>query len=220
MSNSQNGVYFRNRQHAGELLGAFLEAQYKHLNPLIIGIPRGGVEVAFYVAKRLEAELLLLISKKLPFPGHRELGFGAVAEEHSVYVAPMGMERLTPKAINQIIEEQIQEINRRIDIYRNGNPLPNISGRTVILVDDGIATGVTLVPVLRLCRKKKASKVIIAVPVSGMQYDKYLMRQMLLKFWNNHNNFMQWVRRTKNSGTLQTRNFWVYCFNQQKNRVL
>ena len=84
------------------------------------------------------------------------------------------MERLSPSIINQIIEEQVQEINRRIGIYRAGKPLPNIIDRVVILVDDGIATGVTLVPVLKLCRKKKASQVIIAAPVSGTRYDKNL----------------------------------------------
>ena len=174
MKNLENGVYFKNRQHAGDELGIFLQSKYKHLNPVVIGIPRGGVEVAFYVAQHLHAELSLIISKKLPFPGHRELGFGAVAEEHSVYISPMGMERLTPKVINQIIEEQIQEINRRVETYRHGRPMPDVSGRTVILVDDGIATGVTLVPVLKLCRKKKASLVIIAAPVSGTRYDKNL----------------------------------------------
>ncbi|MEJ6982259.1 phosphoribosyltransferase family protein [Pedobacter sp. P351] len=86
----------------------------------------------------------------------------------------MGTERKTPKVINQIIEEQILEINRRISTYRNGKPLPDISGPTVILDDDGIATGVTLVPVLKLCRKKNASKIIIASPVSGITYDENL----------------------------------------------
>ena len=174
MYSLQNDLYFKNRKHAGELLGAFLEPKYKHLNPLVIGIARGGVEVAFYVAKRLEAELSIIISKKLPFPGNKELGFGAVAEEHSVYISPMGMERLSPPIINQIIEEQVQEINRRVELYRAGKPLPDILDRIVIIVDDGIATGVTLVPVLKLCRKKKASQVIIAAPVSGTRYDKNL----------------------------------------------
>lgn len=174
MYSLENGLYFKNRKHAGELLGAFLEPKYKHLNPLVIGIPRGGVEVAFYVANRLKAELSIIISKKLPFPGHKELGFGAVAEEHSVYISPMGMERLSPQVINQIIEEQVQEIKRRIELYRAGKPLPDIHDRTVLIIDDGIATGVTLVPVLKLCRKKKASKVIIAAPVSGSRYDKNL----------------------------------------------
>ena len=174
MYSLQNDLYFKNRKHAGELLGAFLEPKYKHLNPLVIGIPRGGVEVAFYVAKRLEAELSIIISKKLPFPGNKELGFGAVAEEHSVYISPMGMERLSPTIINHIIDEQVQDINRRVELYRAGKPLPDILDRIVIIVDDGIATGVTLVPVLKLCRKKKASQVIIAAPVSGTRYDKNL----------------------------------------------
>lgn len=172
--NVLNGLYFKNRQDAGEQLGLFLEPKYKDKNPLVIGIPRGGVEVAYYVAQRLHAELSLIITKKLPFPSQKELGFGAVAEEHIVYVSPMGKERLTPEVINQIIEDQVQEINRRIEVYRQGKPLPDMKGRTVILVDDGIATGVTLVPVVMLCRKKEAGKIIIAAPVSGTRYDKHL----------------------------------------------
>lgn len=171
---TQEGVYFKNRQHAGKVLGLFLKPKYKHLNPLILGIPRGGVEVAYFVALCLNAELSVVISKKLPFPGHPEFGFGAVAEEYSVYVSPAGKELLSSTVINQIIEKQILEINRRIDIYRHGKSLPEMSGRLVILVDDGIATGVTLVPVLKLCQKKGAAKIVIAAPVSGTSYDSNL----------------------------------------------
>lgn len=172
--NVLDGIYFKNRRDAGEKLGLYLESKYKDTNPLIIGIPRGGVEVAYYVARRLHAEFSLIISKKLPFPTQKELGFGAVAEENTIYVAPMGTEHLKPEVINQIIEEQVDEIHRRIELYRQGKPLPDMKGRTVILVDDGIATGVTLVPVVMLCRKKEAAKIIIAAPVSGSRYDNHL----------------------------------------------
>lgn len=167
-------IIFKNREDAGKQLGKLLEPRYKHLNPLVLGIPRGGVEVAYYVAKQLGAELSLIVSKKLPLPSQKEFGIGAIAEEHSVYVSPAGKELLTPEVINQIIEEQVVEVNRRVEKYRQGKPLPDMHGRTVILVDDGIATVVTLVPVLKLCRKKGAGKVIIAAPVSGFRYDDNL----------------------------------------------
>ncbi len=169
-----NDFIFKNRQDAGIKLGLFLESKYKHLQPLVLGIPRGGVEVAYYAARQLHAELSLIVSKKLPLPGQPEYGIGAVAEEYSVYVSPEGERLLSPKAINQLIEEQIQEVNRRVEKYRHGKPLPEMKGRTVILVDDGIATGVTLVPLIKLCRKKQAAKVVIAAPVSGTRYNKGL----------------------------------------------
>lgn len=167
-------VFFKDRKDAGQQLGRFLEPLYKDQNPLIFGIPRGGVEVAYYVAKQLQAELSLIISKKLPLPSHKEYGIGAIAEENSIYIAPSGRELVSQEVMDQIIEEQTTEINRRIMEYRHGKPIPDMEDRTVILVDDGIATGVTLVPVLGLCRKKKAGKVIIAAPVSGSTFDENL----------------------------------------------
>lgn len=167
----KNEVLFRDREDAGKKLGSFLRSKYTDLHPLIIGIPRGGVEVAYYVAAQLQAELTLLVSKKLPLPSRKEYGIGAIAEEHSVYVAPEGKHLVSSDALLEIIEEQMDEVSRRVDKYRHGKPLPDISGRTVILVDDGIATGVTLVPALELCRKKGAAKVIIAAPVSGRTYN-------------------------------------------------
>ena len=167
-------LMFQNREHAGKELALLLEPKYKYLNPLVIGIPRGGVEVAYYVARQLEAELLLVISKKLPFPGRSEYGFGAVSEDHSVYISEQGKDGLSPEMINDIVEKQILEIQRRVEKYRQGKPLPDMEGRTVILVDDGIATGVTLVPVIQLCKKKRAAKIVIAAPVSGTRFDKNL----------------------------------------------
>lgn len=165
---------FKNRKDAGIKLGDFIKSRYQALNPLIIGIPRGGVEVAYYVAQKLRAELSVIVSKKLPYPGQSEYGFGAVSEEDSFYVSKERSEKLSENTINQLIEEQRKEVKARVLKYRSGQALPNMYDRTVILVDDGIATGVTLVPVVELCRKKGASKVIIAVPVSGLNYDSHL----------------------------------------------
>ncbi|TKC62050.1 phosphoribosyltransferase [Pedobacter hiemivivus] len=167
---------FEDRRDAGERLGEQLKAKYEGQNPLIIGIPRGGVEVGYYVAAALKAEFSLVVSRKLPLPGNQELGFGAVTEQSGVYVSGFGREMLDEGTIEDIIEEQFVEVKRRVDLYRNGLPLPEMKGRIVILVDDGIAMGVTLVPVIALCRNNGASKVIIAVPVSGLSYDIHLSR--------------------------------------------
>jgi predicted phosphoribosyltransferase len=140
----------------------------------VIGIPRGGVETAYYVSKALNAELSLIVSKKLPFPGHPEYGFGAITEEDVVYLNDTSSKLLSQEIIDGIIQEQQSEIKRRVKLYRNNEPLADMRNRTVILVDDGIATGVTLVPVVRLCRKKDAGEIIVAAPVSGNKYDPHL----------------------------------------------
>lgn len=165
---------FINRRDAGIKLGAFLEARYKASHPLIIGIPRGGVEVAYYVAQKLHAELSVIVSKKLPYPGQPEYGFGAVSEEGCIYVSEERSNGLSANTIATLIEEQEKEVRSRVMKYRSGQALPNMKNRIVIVVDDGIATGVTLVPVIELCRKKGVEKVIIAAPVSGLKYDKHL----------------------------------------------
>ncbi len=165
---------FKNRKDAGVKLGIFLESRYRLLDSLVIGIPRGGVEVAYYVAQKLNAELSVIVSKKLPFPGQPEYGFGAVSEEDTVYVSEQRKDRLLANVIDQIIDEQQKEVKARVLKYRAGKALPEMKDRTVILVDDGIATGVTLVPVVELCHKKKAAKIIIAAPVSGLNYDEHL----------------------------------------------
>lgn len=174
MINMREGTIFKDRQDAGRKLASFLEPKYKDKNPLIIGIPRGGVEVAYYVAKQLKAGLSLIISKKIPLPTQKEYGIGAIAEEETVYLSSVAKDFLSQVVINKLVKEQEIEIDRRVEKYRHGKPLPDMEGRTVILVDDGIATGVTLVPVLELCRKKKAAAVIIAAPVSGSSFDKNL----------------------------------------------
>lgn len=167
---------YKDRAEAGKKLGKYLKAKYQALKPLVIGIPRGGVEVGYYVANVLNADFSLIVSCKLAFPGHPELGFGAVSEQAVVYVSGLGRDMLDEGTIADIIEKQLAEVRRRVELYRKGLPLPQMKGRTVILVDDGIAMGVTLVPVISLCHKSGASKVIIAVPVSSPGYDIHLSR--------------------------------------------
>lgn len=172
---------FKDRADAGRQLGEYLKPKYKALNPLVMGVPRGGVAVGYYVAAAMETEFSVIVSKKLPFPGNRELGFGAVAEEFQVYVSGLGKDMLNEAIIADIIKEQFAEVERRVRVYRMGLPLPDMKGRTVILVDDGIAMGVTLVPLIELCRMKGASRIILAVPVSGQDYDVHLLRADVLE---------------------------------------
>ena len=115
-----------------------------------------------------------MISRKLPYPGNPEFGFGAIAEDGSMFIVDE-YEAMLPKTIvDKIIAEQKSEITRRILALRKGEGLPEIAGRTVILVDDGIAMGSTLRAAIFLCKNKKAQKVIAASPVSGEQMEKEL----------------------------------------------
>jgi len=169
-------LVFRDRVDAGHELAKLLAPKYKAQHPLILGVPRGGVEVAYYVAQHLQADLDIIISKKLPYPGNKEYGFGAVTEDGSVYIADDNSHELLPTMLDKIIQTQLQEIKDRSRKYRRGKPFPDMENRTVILVDDGIATGVTLVPLVGLCKRKKAKKVVIAAPVSGKQFDENLRK--------------------------------------------
>jgi predicted phosphoribosyltransferase len=140
---------------------------YRGENVLILAIPRGGVEVAYQVAKHLEADFSLLIARKLPYPDQPEAGFGAVAEDGSTVVLDRASRWVSDEAIEQIIEDQRQEIERRVAILRKGEPLPEMEGRTVILVDDGIAMGSTMRAAIKLCQHRKAGRIVVAVPVAS-----------------------------------------------------
>lgn len=157
---------FEDRKDAGERLARALE-KYKNTDVLVLGIPRGGVEVGYEVAKYLNAGFSILVSRKLPMPDNPEAGFGAIAEDGSTFIFKDAYGWLSQETINEIVEEQKGEIKRRIDVLRKGERLPEISGRTVILVDDGIAMGSTMRASLMLCKNKKAGKIVVASPVSS-----------------------------------------------------
>ncbi|WP_457597487.1 phosphoribosyltransferase [Hydrogenimonas sp.] len=124
---------FRDRKEAGEHLARAL-MRYKKEHPLVLVIPRGGTEVGYEVAKALDADFDLLIARKLPFPDNPESGFGAIAEDGSLYLIPYYTDRMDPSVVEAVIESQKNKMLRRIRTLRGGRPL--------ILVDDGIAIGV------------------------------------------------------------------------------
>jgi predicted phosphoribosyltransferase len=157
---------FKNREDAGQQLAKALH-HYKDKDVAVLAIPRGGVEVAYYVAGYLNAELSLLITRKLGHPDNPEAAFGAIAEDGSTYIFDYARRRIDKQTIDEVIEEQKAEVERRIEILRSGKPLPDIKDKIVILVDDGIATGATLFASIQLCKNKKAKKIIVAAPVSG-----------------------------------------------------
>ena len=159
---------FNDREDAGRQLGAAL-LKYKRKNPLVLAIPRGGVEVGYQVATCLHADFSIIVTRKLPYPDNPEAGFGAVAEDGSLYLLEEASQWLSERTIKKIIEEQRQEILRRVTVLRQERTLPEIAKRTVILVDDGIAMGSTMHAAVLVCQKKKARHIIVAAPVSSEQ---------------------------------------------------
>jgi len=159
---------FKDRKDAGRKLAAGL-MQYKGKNAIVLAIPRGGVEVGCEVARVLNAHLSALVVRKLPFPDDPEAGFGAIAEDGTVILLANAGSWLTNDTIERIKAEQVGQIKRRITALRGGQPLPDISKKTVIVVDDGLAMGSTMLAAVAYCRNKEAAKVIVAVPIAGQE---------------------------------------------------
>jgi putative phosphoribosyl transferase len=159
-------VPFEDRADAGDKLGKLLE-KYRNGQTLILAIPKGGIGVGSRVAAHLGAELSVVVVRKLPFPDNPESGFGAVAEDGSLYVNETAASLLPEDTIDDIIKEQVWEIKRRVGLLRASRPLPDMAGRTVILVDDGIAMGSTMRAAILLCRNRRAGAIVVGVPVAG-----------------------------------------------------
>ena len=156
---------FEDRKDAGERLARALE-KYRNMGVLVLGIPRGGVETAYYVAKHLNAELSVVITRKLGYPTNPEIAFGAVAEDGSVYISDTARFDISKEEMNEALRQQKEEIKRRIKKLRRGKPLPEIRDRIVIIADDGIATGATLIATIDLCKKRMPAKLIAAAPIA------------------------------------------------------
>ena len=157
---------FKDRLEAGELLAGQL-GLYAGDNPLWLAIPRGGVAVAFPIWKRWGGELDLLITRKIGAPGQPELAVGAVSSDGTVILNDRLVKTLQiPRTyLHRSVEETRQEIKRRMDLYRGNRLPPEVKGRTIIVVDDGVATGFTLLSALKGLRQKQPRKLVLAVPV-------------------------------------------------------
>lgn len=157
---------FRDRTHAGELLAARL-VTLSLRDPVVLGLARGGVEVAAPVAAALGAPLDVLVVRKVGHPGQPELGLGALAEDGPVLWDDPGLVRvaLTPADLADEVATQRAECLRRVSAYRAGRPRVPVAGRTVVAVDDGVATGVTARAALRSLAGSGAGVLVLAAPV-------------------------------------------------------
>jgi putative phosphoribosyl transferase len=156
---------FKDRSDAGRQLAEALK-DYGPLRPIVLALPRGGVPIGFEVARALYAPLDVLVVRKVGAPFDPEFGIGAIApgvqllDQESLLA--LG---LTPQDLKSVMEQEQKELNRRNETYRGEKPLPKIAGRTVILVDDGLATGITIRAAIQSVRQLKPAKLILAVPV-------------------------------------------------------
>ncbi len=162
-------MLFSDRTDAGVKLAAKVFAEFPELekNPLAIvfALPRGGVPVAYEISKKLKIPLDLIVTHKLGAEGNPELAIGAVAEDGSVFIEKLYEGIVRPEYLKKEISHQLSEIKKRIKKYRGGRKLPDIKGKTVILVDDGIATGNTMLAAIRMAKKESAAKIIVVTPV-------------------------------------------------------
>lgn len=167
---------FKNRKHAGSRLA---EAVRPHVwdRALVLAIPRGGVPVAARIHEILDLDMDMLISRKLPFPDNPESGFGAVAEDGTVYLIPRAEEAVPGPLIDRTVEEQKREIQRRIQTLRGGRKTPSMNGRQVILADDGIAMGSTMIASIQCCRNQGAASVLVTVPVCSPRISTEIANQ-------------------------------------------
>ncbi|HEV2128428.1 MAG TPA: phosphoribosyltransferase [Thermomicrobiales bacterium] len=161
---------FRDRIDAGEQLAEQLTTWAGH-DPLVLGLPRGGVPVAAEVARRLGAELDVLVARKVGAPRQPELAMGAVTADGGVYLDTHIVDHLRVPAdtLERLIEQEREVARRRDQRFRGDRPFPRVKGRTVIVVDDGLATGATMRAAVRVLRKRDPRRLIVTVPVGSTQ---------------------------------------------------
>ena len=165
---SANETRVRNRTEAGKLLASKLIQYANRPDVLVLGIPRGGVPVAFEVATALNAPLDICLVRKLGVPGNKELAMGAIAAGGFEVLNEDLLDwlRISGHTIAEVGEQELQELQRRDRIYRGERPLANIRDRIVILVDDGLATGSTMRAAIGVLKHQQPQRLIIAVPVA------------------------------------------------------
>ena len=160
-------MLFQNRQEAGKLLGNILRAFKGHKETIVLGLPRGGVVVAAEIAKTLDCLLDVIVPRKIGHPINPEFAVGAITEDSELIFDRESSTflDLDYEAIKPIIEEERKELKRRIELYRKGKPPLDLKEKQVILVDDGIATGHTMLVSIASVKKQQPKEIIVAVPV-------------------------------------------------------
>ena len=162
---------FRNRAEAGQVLANRLVQYAGRADVIVLGLPRGGVPVAYEVAKSLGAPLDVFIVRKLGVPGFEELAVGAIASGgvRALNADVAGALPHAKEIIEEVTAKELMELERREQLYRNGRPPPELRDRIAILIDDGLATGATMRAAVAALRQRGAAKIVVAVPVGPLE---------------------------------------------------
>lgn len=197
---SERGLHitFKDRASAASILYTMLKGGLKAKKArqqqiLILGIPRGGIVVADVVAQKLNADFDIVIPRKLRAPDNKENSIGAIMPDGSMYLDALKLRwlKVSPEYLEKEKAEQLRETVRRAALYRSDNQEYNIRDRTVILVDDGVASGATLIPAARWIKKQQPKQLIIAAPVAREQAAELLKKEAdQLKFIITPSNFI------------------------------
>lgn len=186
MGHAEKPMFFEDRKEAGKKLSRALISQMPRLKSdkkaIVLALPRGGVPIGFEIAKAVGAPLDVIVAHKLGAPGNPEFAIGALAEDGSAYIDPDSAGFYSKDYLEDQIQRELKEIKNRIKKYRFGQPLPDLKGKTVILVDDGIATGNTMKAAILLARSAKAKRIIAAAPVLPRDTLKALSKEAEVVF--------------------------------------
>jgi putative phosphoribosyl transferase len=160
--------FFEDRRAAGRSLASVLSGRYAGADGIALAIPRGGLPVAFQVAQTLKIPLDVIVPRKIPIPWEPEAGFGAVTADGTLLlneplVAQLG---LTEVQVRQLAAQVQEEVRRRLKVYRGNRPVPDVRGKTAFLIDDGLASGFTMLTAVRSVQREEPGEIVVAVPVS------------------------------------------------------
>jgi putative phosphoribosyl transferase len=162
-------LIFADRFEAGATLGSMLQSEYSNIEDgMILAIPSGGVPVGLSVKEKLGLPLELMIVRKLQIPGNTEAGFGAMTLDGTVFFNEtlLAQLRLSPEKVEAEKRRVALELKRRNTLFRGGHPFPDLIGKAVILVDDGLASGYTMLASVAMAKKAKAREIIVAIPTA------------------------------------------------------
>jgi predicted phosphoribosyltransferase len=169
---------YRDRHDAGEKLADALEDLRGTPNLLVLALPRGGVPVAEAVARRLGAPLDVFVVRKIGYPGHEEFAMGAVASGGIVLINPGLAGQVSEETFRGALERAVRELNERERLYRGVRPPAQVEGRTIVLVDDGLATGATMRAAVEAIRRRRPERIIVAVPIASPDACEALAREV------------------------------------------
>ncbi len=162
-------MIFENRREAGIKLSQELAKYNEDANTLVVAIPRGGVEVAFYLCQKLKLNMEVTLARKIGAPFNKELAIAAVNERGGLFLNKEIINSLdvSQEYIKEESEKEKKEIEKRIGLFRNNRPLASFNNRKIIIVDDGIATGATIKAIIKLIKDDSPKEIIVAVPVAA-----------------------------------------------------